>query len=266
MEFCGTPADIAFNQRLTLVAAYRTTCELFKLLQTLPPAYLSLWCSDISVTNEIAIGVKCGVWINDFAWLHGPHRHCHSGDMVDELAKLFWTKTIETSPDKEKYYNEVEKMTSLRAEWLKTADVEKRRENLVKILLDCSTDCTALIQYLTKLEPQTFIRVENGTMYQGFEESRGVLYFHLTNDDFQKYSSLFLRSVMDGNGLVFRDQHFNENTYKFIDNLSKAGVPVMVSQVVGNEDAKGLQALEIIGRTLFKTRVISCHFGETFAN
>ncbi|XP_032520174.2 uncharacterized protein LOC116772187 [Danaus plexippus] len=247
------------DKNVVILEAFRTVKELIGLLANEKPFALSIWCSDISETNELTHNVDASiVWVNDFANFEGPPRSSQAFFSLIDI--YFSSQHIEQFP-------EMAELTKLKESWLELSVEQRRavvRDALAKIdrnqskkMLDVLDDMTTEMEsfvYLTKNMIATGIELQPQAMMPSAMYDHGL-------------ESSIMSHIIKGGAILLhippRDLPVKSKdiSYMFYDNLRNMAGPVLFL-----EKEYKIGDVSVIRHPIKRYKVIWTNFGTIFAN
>ncbi|XP_068620432.1 uncharacterized protein [Battus philenor] len=231
-EYCGEE----YREDFVIIEAYRTNKELLSLLARYKPFSVSLWCSDVSESNEIAYGIDANfVWINEYGTFHGPNK---SSQAYYAVIDNYYSRVYVSMSD-------VNKVTTILDTWTKL-DVERRLEILNKALKRVEN-----VDFNINIVDDSFVEVDSGKICVGIEVEENPVLYHRNFERNKVFNSL-----LKGTGVIYLVGSEEVDFYRAIESDE---IPLKPFTDTG--------ACEVV--TLYsasKLRVIRTNFGTIYAN
>ncbi|CAK1584946.1 unnamed protein product [Parnassius mnemosyne] len=230
-----------------MIEEYRTVKELLSLSKKYKPFSVSLWCSDVSESNEIAYGIDSTiVWINSYGSFGGPPKSSQAFYSIIDIAfsKIGVSKSFD-----------LEKLLADRDKWIKLS-AHKKLE-ILNVAFETARKSTVLsgnIAIDSIDRDENFARVENGEVCIGLEIPVGLVLFH---DKSYRINDI-LPTILKGNAVLYCwSDLMNSDMYSL---MRKEGVPLNL--VTGDKGDFQVPSQY----SMYKIKVVRTNFGTIFAN
>ncbi|CAG9563717.1 unnamed protein product [Danaus chrysippus] len=247
------------DNNVIILEAFRTVKELIGLLAKEKPFALSIWCSDVSETNELAHNVDASiVWVNDLANFEGPPRSSQAFFSLIDI--YFSSQHIEQLP-------EIAELTKLKQSWLGLSVDQRKavvRDALTKIDRNQSKKMLEVLDDLNS-ELDSFVHLTKNVIATGIELQPQVMMPSAMYD--YGLESSIISYIIKGGALLLhippRDLPVKSKdiSYMFYDNLRNMAGPVIFL----DKEYK-IGDIAIIRHPIKRFKVIWTNFGTIFAN
>lgn len=283
-DYAGSIEEIPNSLPVVLIETYRTTKELLCLIKKYRPSYLSLWCNDVSVSNEIIYGSNvANVWLNDYGVFEG----------VGDVAETFY-KGYECTPldfqanenDMKDFAEQVGNLSKMWSVWVKY-NLNKRKTIISNVFEKYKETASTenewyinirnLVENLQIWNKNITYSIENGKLCQRINEHIGKI-VHINDRGYNEMNIIaILKSILNGNGIILRG-YCEDECIKLLNLFASEGVPILTDVTsTWSLDyfslASTFKELSLVTwrfvfdeQILYRPRTIWSSFGETFAN
>ncbi|CAG9563715.1 unnamed protein product [Danaus chrysippus] len=235
------------SHQLVVLEAYRTVKELLTLLRNERPFAISLWCSDLAETNEIAHHVDSNiVWVNDHANFQGPPR---SSQAFYSVIDLFYSSV------KVPHLPEMDRLEKLKETWLSRSPEQREA-----VLMEEAHKHIFASTILEKDFQDNYVRVTDNNVIMGTIFPGGVWLVNFSN---KLIDMSVINFVMKGGALLVIHMIDDEDIDEFFKNVNETiELPVVYVKEVQSDGRE----VNVLWKPCYKHKVIWTNYGTIFAN